>query len=81
MSRPFLVHTAVTMVFGFFCGVGVAAASVYFNVTRRTDAGRSCTDVRSDERLGGGEWGFFILRQGFKRRRNGHDDSNSRQGI
>lgn len=29
----------------------------------------------------GGEWGFFILQQGFKRRRNGRNDSNSWQGI
>lgn len=51
--------------FCFFRGVGVAAASVYFNVTRRTDAGRSCTDVRSDEHLEGRRVGLFNLAAGF----------------
>lgn len=32
---------------------GGAKASVYFNMTRKTDAGHSCTDVQSDKDLMG----------------------------
>lgn len=57
---------------------GVAKASVYFNMTRKTDAGHSCMSVQSDKDLMGGKCGLLI-RCGFLERQNGYDDSNSWQ--
>lgn len=45
---------------------GVAEASVYFNMTRKTDAGHSCTDVQSDKDLMGRQVWLFNLQRVFR---------------
>lgn len=45
---------------------GVAEASVYFNMTRKTDAGHSCMDVQSDKDLMGRQVWLFNLQRVFR---------------
>lgn len=45
---------------------GVAKASVYFNMTRKTDAGHSCMDVQSDKDIMGRQVWLFNLQWVFR---------------
>lgn len=45
---------------------GVAKASVYFNMTWKTDAGHSCMDVWSDKHLMGRQVWLFNLEWAFR---------------
>ena len=66
-SFPVLTSSVFISPLPSFLFWGVARASVYFNMTRKTDAGHSCADVQSDKGLMGGQVWPFNLRWVFSR--------------